>query len=232
MKTKINVMLTILFSLVLMLALPACSSSDDDEGGNGDNGSGTKVEAVDLGLSVKWADRNVGALYPWGIGSYFAWGETTEKQKFKKENYKFFDETIHDYTKYNNVDGKITLEAQDDAATAALGKKWRMPTSEEIDELADRCKWVETTLNDIKGYKIIGPSGNSIFLPSGGYKEPYGTFHGGDALYWSSSCDIYWDSSNRDYEDASCIDTYKISAQSKTNYRERTYGLLIRAVHN
>ena len=33
------------------------------------------VEAVDLGLSVKWANMNVGATKASGFGSYFAWGE-------------------------------------------------------------------------------------------------------------------------------------------------------------
>ena len=30
------------------------------------------VEAVDLGLSVKWANMNVGATKPSGFGTYFA----------------------------------------------------------------------------------------------------------------------------------------------------------------
>ena len=31
---------------------------------------------VDLGLSVKWADRNIGAASPEDFGSYFQWGDT------------------------------------------------------------------------------------------------------------------------------------------------------------
>jgi hypothetical protein len=45
-------------------------------------------EGVDLGLSVKWADRNVGAENPWDNGAYFSWGnvegvvsETTKKSE-------------------------------------------------------------------------------------------------------------------------------------------------------
>ena len=37
------------------------------------------VEAVDLGLSVKWANVNVGAKKPSDFGTYFAWGETKPK---------------------------------------------------------------------------------------------------------------------------------------------------------
>ena len=36
-------------------------------------------EAIDLGLSVKWATCNVGASAPEEYGDYFAWGETESK---------------------------------------------------------------------------------------------------------------------------------------------------------
>ena len=39
-------------------------------------------EAVDLGLSVKWATCNVGASSPEGYGDYFAWGETEPKSNY------------------------------------------------------------------------------------------------------------------------------------------------------
>ena len=35
-----------------------------------------KISAVDLGLSVKWADGNLGANYPDDYGDYYAYGET------------------------------------------------------------------------------------------------------------------------------------------------------------
>lgn len=38
--------------------------------------SGLSYNMVDLGLSVKWADRNVGANDPEDYGSYFQWGDT------------------------------------------------------------------------------------------------------------------------------------------------------------
>ena len=36
-------------------------------------------EAVDLGLSVKWAACNIGASKPEEYGDYFAFGETESK---------------------------------------------------------------------------------------------------------------------------------------------------------
>ena len=49
--------------------------------------SSDEIEAVDLGLSVKWANMNVGAKTPSGFGSYFAWGETKTKQFFSWNTY-------------------------------------------------------------------------------------------------------------------------------------------------
>ena len=31
------------------------------------------MEAIDLGLSVKWADRNLGANSPDEVGTFYAW---------------------------------------------------------------------------------------------------------------------------------------------------------------
>ena len=44
-------------------------------------------EAVDLGLSVKWAAYNIGASNPEEYGDYFAFGETEPKDEYTEENY-------------------------------------------------------------------------------------------------------------------------------------------------
>lgn len=46
-------------------------------------------EAVDLGLSVKWASFNLGASEPEDFGDYFAWGETEPKSEFFWDPYKW-----------------------------------------------------------------------------------------------------------------------------------------------
>ena len=48
-----------------------------------------------------------------------------------------------------------------------------MPTKEELTELREQCTWKWVTINGIKGNKVTGPNGNSIFLPAGG---SYNTF--------------------------------------------------------
>ena len=152
------------------------------------------AQAVDLGLSVKWASCNVGANSPEEYGDYFAWGEVKPKGVYSWETYKYCNGSRNTFTKYNTeskygrVDYKTTLDAQDDVATVNWGSNWRMPTKEELVELRTKCKWVWTTLNGVYGYKVIGPNGNSIFLPAAGYMV-------GGMLYDAGSNGYYWSSS-------------------------------------
>ena len=136
---------------------------------------------VDLGLSVLWADCNVGAESPEEAGARFAWGETAPKTYYSDYNYKYkknYDNMYWWYFKYSVgdehdeapfVDGKKRLEKDDDAAHANWGGKWRMPTKEEYVELFENCDWTETTVNGVGGFLITsavpGYTSNSIFLP-------------------------------------------------------------------
>lgn len=63
-----------------------------------------------------------------------------------------------------------------------------MPTQEECHELSRKCSWTLTEDNGIKGYKIVGPNGNSIFLPTAGDRaEESLDYAGEDGIYWSST---------------------------------------------
>ena len=125
------------------------------------NGTTTEVtnkhEAVNLGLSVKWATCNVGANSPEEFGDYFAWGETEPKETYSWESYKWCSGSEATLTKYNansyygTVDNRITLESADDAATVKWGGLWRMPTYKEQAALRDSCYWEWTTNYNGKG---------------------------------------------------------------------------------
>ena len=132
-------------------------------------------EAVDLGLSVKWANFNIGAFDPTHYGDYFAWGETEPKETYSWATYKWCDGTDANITKYNSTDSKTILEPEDDAAQVHWGGKWRMPTKEEIEELIDNCTWSESIQNGVKGYVVTSKhTGNSIFFPySGCFNHDY-----------------------------------------------------------
>ena len=149
------------------------------------------VEAVDLGLSVKWASMNVGAKKVSGFGSYFAWGETQPKDYYSWNTYAWSKGDSQFLTKYSTTDRKSQLAPIDDAARANMGGEWRMPTVDEYEELMnpDNCKWEWTAQDGVNGYKITSKkTGNSIFLPITGFRY-YGDiqFRAISGIYWTSS---------------------------------------------
>lgn len=160
-----------------------------------------KHEYVDLGLpsGTLWATTNVGAENPWDYGDYFAWGETTTKAKYDWLTYKYANGAEDKLTKYCNdpeygdngfTDDKTELERSDDAATVNWGKKWCMPTLEQLCELKDKCTWTWITDHGINGYKVTGTNGKSIFFPAAGYRDGTGLYDAGSSGdYWSSSLD-------------------------------------------
>ena len=143
-------------------------------------GSTTVVkDCVDLGLpsGLMWRKYNVGANSEYEKGNYYAWGETVTKQDYFSTTYKWceLDGAIKRYTKYNETDKLTLLQPEDDAATANLGENYRTPTPKEWEELLAECTWeVATTTNKnnetvIDYWKVVGPNGNFIILPSAGY---------------------------------------------------------------
>ena len=141
--------------------------------------------AVDLGLSVKWSQINVGAVSVEDWGEHYAWGETESKSYFSWSSYDLCNGTESTITKYNSHDGKTILEPSDDAATVVMGRNWRTPTLTEMEELVNRCKWTQETLNGVKGMRVTGPNGNSIFLPFGGEMSE-------DVLHHSDTTGYYY----------------------------------------
>ena len=152
-------------------------------------------EAVDLGLpsGIKWATFNVGATKPEEYGGYYAWGETEEKENYSWSTYKWCNGSSTTMTKYCTdgssgiVDDKTVLDPEDDVAHVKWGGSWRMPTRPEQDELRDNCTWQWTTVNNVKGCRVTGPNGNSIFLPAGGYRRYSSIYNAELGHYWSSS---------------------------------------------
>ena len=188
------------------------------------------VEAVDLGLSVKWAPYNVGATAPEEYGGYYAWGETEEKSDYTWATYKWCSGSEKTMTKYctessyGTVDNKTTLELEDDVAHVTWGNLWRMPTKEELDELYNECTWLWTTVNSINGYKVIGPNGNSIFLPvAGNFNDNKNDTRGVWGTYWTSSLDVALPSYSYEFY-------FRDSGKNKGN-GFRFYGHSVRPVY-
>ena len=136
---------------------------------------------VDLGLSVKWAAYDLGVSSEILHGFYYSWGESSIKASYSWLSYKYWNSGNKDNTillkKYNleskrgAVDGKTTLDDSDDAARTLWKGGWRIPTVDEIEELITKCTWTATTIKNVRGYKVQGPSGGSIFFPLSGFQR-------------------------------------------------------------
>ena len=183
MKKMILMTLSLLF---VGTAVNAKVNAMDDEAKSSDD-----LEAVDLGLSVKWANMNVGASKDSGFGSYFAWGETKPKNYYSWGTYTWSQGDSQFLLKYSVADRKTHLTTSDDAARANMGGGWRMPTVDEYEELMDpaKCEWEWTTKDSVNGYKVTGKkTGNSIFLPITGFRFYEGVqFRATKGIYWTST---------------------------------------------
>lgn len=162
-----------------------------------------RAKAVDLGLSVKWADCNVGASSPDQYGDYYAWGEIKPKHYYGYYSaYKHYTILKHNgnnkriIRKYSYVplenyglDNLIELQPTDDAATRRMGSAWRTPTLQEYEELQQKCTFTPTIYRGTHGFWVknrTAPS-DSIFLPMTGYKD-YGNirhYPGTQGHYWT-----------------------------------------------
>ena len=155
-------------------------------------------EYVDLGLSVKWATCNMGSNKLEEYGDYYAWGEVNTKNDYTLENYDFCHEKKGLWSfgfgskkvkAYDKLGGNIS-GTKYDAARTNWGGSWRLPTKSELEELVNKCTWECVTLDDVNGYIVTGPNGNSIFLPAADYRDGsslHGDGYGG--YYWSSTPD-------------------------------------------
>lgn len=167
----------------------------------------TLCEAIDLGLSVKWASCNVGADSPEIFGAFFSWGETDVKWDYDWSTYKYCRGNYSSMTKYNQnsrygvVDYITVLDVVDDAATFNMGSGWRTPTLTELQELfsEDNCSCVVDTLNGVPGYRITsrirGFEGRWIFLPITDHRGNVGYFDAGMehlSTYWTSTLNTYY----------------------------------------
>lgn len=185
-------------------------------------------EVVDMGLSVNWRGWNVGATKPEGSGSFYAWGETGTKEDYVWETYKF-RKAYNTMTKYvtnasdgynNQVDNKVVLESQDDAATQFLGSNWRTPTWEEMQELKDNVVMKWTRYKDVLGIVMTSKINDAVlFLPAAGYcygssGQPVSV--GNYGQYWTST--LYGDNNKKAYNLVIKSKVYEINVGPADRY--------------
>jgi len=189
---------------------------------------------VDLGLSVMWADANVGAENPEDYGNYFAWGEITEKDNYSYYNYKYGTyKTMNKYcldSAHGTVDGLGTLLPEDDAATVNMGGSWRIPTKEEWSELIDNCTLSLDTINGHRGYRYTASNGKSIFIPRAGniWGAKSSSGDSGMLHYWTAN--VKEDSSETAYVVMNYVYGEPINNMPYINNWDRCVGFSVRGV--
>ena len=227
---------------------------------NYDNG-----DIVDFGLSVKWLKYNLAGNKltddESDYGYYYQWGSTvgypdTSKHVFDWSTTPYCNGSSTSFTKYvasskyGTVDNKKILDPEDDAVTALLGSKYRMPTAAEYQELYNHCGgtnsgslsgtasvlstgvyWVKsnTTIDGVKytnaGRLFVGQDiTKRVFFPaSGSYRDSSVGDVGSRGNYWSSS----FHSSDSNY-------TYNLYFHSSDVHpayaSSRYYGFSVRGV--
>ena len=197
----------ILLACLALGLMASCENKKDEPKVSDANGH----EFVDLGLSVKWATMNVGASSPEGLGFYFAWGETTLKDKYSIDNYTF---------KANPT--KLSLS--DDAAHVNWGGVWRMPTEEEFNELVTKCM---ITLENTNTVRFTAANGKYILMPLAGFAKEDGSFKnvGDCGYYWTNAI-----SNNTQAVDLIFKETFSGAEVLGLNNGNRFCGLSVRPV--
>ncbi len=159
--------------------------------------------AVDLGLSVKWAKCNLGATSPEEYGGYYAWAELETKTEYSWATYKYcegVEKTFTRYCKFPNYGTPDMIEfllPEDDVVMQTLGGKWRIPTFDELSELKETKNnpdytWELSEINGHTGYWVTYKvNGNKIFFPAPGCYGPSGLeYENKYGIYWTSRVDF------------------------------------------
>ncbi len=138
---------------ILTAALLGCSK-DDETSPTPTPTPAQASDVVDLGLTsgTLWAKANLGTTSETEAGNLYAWGEVATKSTFSASNY--FDAS-------NNKVTSSIIGTGYDAARAALGDSWQMPSKAQFEELFKEC----TVTRESNALKLVGPNEKVLYLP-------------------------------------------------------------------
>ena len=142
---------------------------------------GNHPHMIDLGLpdGTMWSCCNIGASSPSEYGGLYCFGEPTGAMGTTNSwGWQPWPETISG-TSY-------------DIARAQWGDGWHLPTTSEAGQIYYSyygCEWIWTSYEGTPGYKVVGPNGNSIFLPAGGNRWASSN---GDVVHGKNEDCSYW----------------------------------------
>ena len=195
---------------------------------------------VDMGVSVFWAEKNIGApsIYSYDC-LFFSWGNTdghapTSDTSFSPYSWGGSNST----SPYSSSSGAAltgNIPTSNDAARQNLGSPNRMPTSDEFLELFNNVKYIDANGNEVSGTNklvtvngVVGLyleskiNGNRLFLPCTG---------NGDATLRRNrgSIGFYWSSTLYDSTRADSLG-FASTVVAPNDRNQRFYGFAIRPV--
>ena len=133
-------------------------------------------QQIDMGLSVYWADINLGARTSSEKGFLVGWSDVTGEIHSTQD--KFYPRL----TPPENIMSTVF-----DLATSLLGTDWHTPSNVEIQELIDNCTWKKT----VSGYVATSKkTERKLFFPFTGYREGEEEQDVNNGYYWSSYANI------------------------------------------
>lgn len=238
-------LLSLLTAAGVLLLVPACEKPKQEEP---QQERIAIPEAIDLGLSVKWASFDVGAASPGEIGYYVSWGETDPKGLYKWNTYAWCTGNQFHLTKYNynpeygsKPDYRIFLKPEDDIARVLYGGDWHVPTAAEIRELIDAPFLTKAAVRvgSVDCLQLTSTrTGQSILFPAGGVCDggmPQGVNNLG--YFWSAEIDYSENVATLDahhpYEAAFLTASPEVAdhlASLSISYWQRAFGMNVRAV--
>lgn len=183
--------------------------------GNPYNPQGEVGNPVDLGLSVLWADWNVGASSVYDAGGLYGWGDPAgDKTSTDLDDYPC------PYPVPEDISG-----TEYDIARTRWGGSWRIPTFEEMKELA-KLKLSKVYINGVYYIEAKSSNGNSVLFPLSGYRIiNYEQMNSSmDGSYWTSTL------SETDNSSAYAVQLADGTVSYFTNGSDRFYGFCVRPV--
>lgn len=184
-KSKLRTLLGIVALIILAIIFVFPNNDSDNEENVAITTHGNKVKTpklVDMGVSVLWADRNVGASEVYDYGINYNWGITDISGNSKQSS---------DF----NPTGKSIAGTGDDIASVNYGNSWRMPSWDEYIELMQNCDIYSYSENGVSGILLVSKvNSNKLFFPNYKRNQAFAgtenSVFSSDVLpyYWTASC--------------------------------------------
>ena len=184
-KSKLGILIGIvsLIILAIIFILPNSESNNAENVAITTQGNKVKTpKLIDMGVSVLWADRNVGASEVYDYGINYNWGITDISGNSKQSS---------DF----NPTGKSIAGTGDDIDSVNYGNGWRMPSWDEYSELMQNCDLYSYSENGVSGILLVSKvNSNKLFFPNYKRNQAFAgtenSVFSSDVLpyYWTASC--------------------------------------------